>query len=139
MITKQDLESYRDIRREVKLINEQLRDLQSWLADPSAKTTKTTQDLKPRNINYAHSAQEDAMAKEAGLEIKLAAKVSKALSLLSDIEIATSRLSAQEQVFIRLHYLQGKTMAETAAAAGYGERQAYRIRDNILAKICLPE
>jgi RNA polymerase sigma factor for flagellar operon FliA len=51
------------------------------------------------------------------------------------LEAALRRLSSEEQIVIRMHYLQGRTLADVARALHVEQRPLYRVKDRALAKL----
>lgn len=51
------------------------------------------------------------------------------------LEAALRRLTAEEQVVIRMHFLQGRTLADVARALKVEQRPLYRTKDRALAKL----
>ena len=53
----------------------------------------------------------------------------------AQLETALRRLPALEQVVIRMHFLQGRTLADVARALGEDQRPLYRVKDRALATL----
>jgi RNA polymerase sigma factor for flagellar operon FliA len=51
------------------------------------------------------------------------------------LEAALRRLTPEEQVVIRMHFLQGRTLADVARALGVAQRPLYRTKDRALAAL----
>lgn len=132
MITKQDLQHYRSLRREIGLLRDQLEELQQWLDDAAPKSPAITGmpggTGDPDKLTAILIRQEE-------LQRKYELKVDEALQLLTDIEVAIDVLEPTERCLIRLRYMKGYSWEAVAVTLGYSLQWTHRIHGRILLEL----
>lgn len=132
------LEEYRQLRKEVRWIEEDLRALETYIYSPRGQRYSKT----PRAPGgYEGHTMEAAVIKHHRLEAHYNRKIAEINDLLLKVEQAIEMLpDSNQRSALRLYYIQGLDWRKVANKMGYEERTVYRHRDaglKALAKIDL--
>lgn len=131
MMTKEELKSYKALKREQEQIEEKLWELEATIGDP--KTAKM--DGMPHGSPSGGSGLENVVARYIELKERYEAKRAEILAKQLAIETAIESLDPDERRMMRYRYIDGMKWEEVCVAMPYSWNQAHLIHRRVLAKL----
>ena len=132
-MTKERLNRYLSLKREIAGQRERLARLASDLLSPALSTPNIS---GIRATGYTRNPLADGVEAKLTLEECIRANVAWLLAETEEIERAVGRLECPvEREIVRMRYIDGLGWDKVADKAGYEERQCYRIHNKALAKL----
>lgn len=130
-MTKERLRTYRDLRRELKQIEQKVEAMESALYSPKAQRL-TGMPAAPAS---GGNAVEDLAAKHLELLGHYKKKKEELAEEQLAIEQAIDSLPYKERTLLRLYYVDGLTWEEVSVAMCYSWRQTHNIHGRALEKL----
>lgn len=119
-------------------INSKLEQIQS-LNELAAKCTSTLSCI-PRNPSRSTSTMADAVGKIIDLQAEINRDIDHLIDLKRDMVSAIKAVDNTEfQTLLELRFLCFKTWEQIAVAMGYNVRHVYRLHDEAVNSVALPE
>lgn len=130
-MTKEQLNAYKDIKKELADLQRRREELETALYSPRAQVLDGMPHGGP-SVNYVREERMESKdevlamykAKEAELQVALVA-----------IEKAIEKLKPRERQLVRLHYIDGLKWEQVAVEMCYSWRQVHRIHSDALNKL----
>lgn len=127
----QELTQYKDIKKEITHIEEQLATLESRLMSPR---TPILSDM-PSSPSHNQTQLEDGVIKLTELREKYTMMLSNLCEQQLAIEKKIEVLEPLERDLIRCRYFNGLKWEEVQKEVGYAQRQTRRIHDRAIEKL----
>jgi hypothetical protein len=119
-------------------INSKLEQIRS-LNELAAKCTSTISGM-PKNPSHSTSMMEDAIGKIVDLQTEIDGDIGFLVDLKRDMVSTIKAVQNTEyQTLLELRYLCFKTWEQIAVAMGYNVRHVYRLHDEAVSSIYIPE
>lgn len=131
-MTKEELKQYRSLKREIGLLEENIKTLRTSLFSAPKL------DGMPKS-NYSADRTSEIIAKIVDLENLLQDKIDKYIETRTEIEVCINSLPADERLLMRYRYIEGMSWEETAVAMHYSWQHIHRIHGRILQKMRVNE
>ena len=135
MTAKEYLNQAYRLDQRIRSKQEQIASLNDLATDCSATLTGM-----PRTPNRGGSRMEDAVCKIIDLENEIAADMERLVELKAEIISTIKAVDCIEyQLILEKRYISGKSWPEIAVDLGYKMRHLYKLHDDALEKIKIPE
>lgn len=135
MTAKEYLNQAYRLDQRIRSKQEQISALNDLATDCSATLTGM-----PRNPNRGGSRMADAVAKIVDLQNEVAADMEHLVELKAEIIATIKAVDCIEyQLILEKRYISGKSWPEIAVDLGYKMRHLYKLHDDALEKIKIPE
>lgn len=135
MTAKEYLNQAYRLDQRIRSKQEQIAALNDLATDCSATLTGM-----PRNPNRGGSRMADAVAKIIDLQNEVAADMEHLVELKAEIITTIKAVDCIEyQLILEKRYISGKSWPEIAVDLGYKMRHLYKLHDDALEKIKIPE
>ena len=135
MTAKEYLNQAYRLDQRIRSKQEQIASLNDLATDCSATLTGM-----PRNPNRGGSRMADAVAKIVDLQNEVAADMERLVELKAEIISTIKAVDCIEyQLILEKRYISGKSWPEIAVDLGYKMRHLYKLHDDALEKIKIPE
>ena len=135
MTAKEYLNQAYRLDQRIRSKQEQIAALNDLATDCSATLTGM-----PRNPNRGGSRMADAVAKIVDLQNEVAADMEHLVELKAEIIATIKAVDCIEyQLILEKRYISGKSWPEIAVDLGYKMRHLYKLHDEALEKIKIPE
>lgn len=135
MTAKEYLNQAYRLDQRIRSKQEQIAALNDLATDCSATLTGM-----PRNPNRGGSRMADAVAKIVDLQNEVAADMERLVELKAEIISTIKAVDCIEyQLILEKRYISGKSWSEIAVDLGYKMRHLYKLHDDALEKIKIPE
>ena len=119
-------------------INSKLEQIRS-LNELAAKCTSTITGM-PKNPSHATSMMEEAVGKIVDLQKEIDGDIGQLVDLKRDmVSIIKAVQNTEYQTLLELRYLCFKTWEQIAVAMGYNLRHVYRLHDEAVESIKVPQ
>ena len=119
-------------------INSKLEQITS-LNGLATKCTSTLTGM-PRNPNRGTSAMEDAIAKIVDLQAEINSDIDRLVDLKREmVQLIKAVDNTEYQTLLELRYLCFKTWEQIAVDMGYNVRHVYRLHDEAVESIVVPQ
>ena len=131
-ITKKDLNDYRKLKLEIPVIQDQIKELEIWVANAAPGATQLT------GMPVSHGDPDKTgqiLVRLDNLKWLYKKYIDRALEKLTDIELAIMVLDEREQMLIRFRYMKAMNWEDVADSMGYSIRQTTRIHGLIIQKL----
>lgn len=113
--------------------------LVSRLRDTATSVTTTLSDM-PRSDSPNLQRMEDTICKIIDLENDINQEIDRLVDLKREVKSVIDALDdMDQQLILELRYLAYKPWTDIMTELGYSERSVYRIHNNALANIVVPE
>lgn len=130
-MTKEQLNNYRDLKRERDALLQKIKELEWERYDPRSQRL----DGMPRGGSGENYRLEEQLDREDKLLELYRAKEAELTAALVAIENAIEKLAPRERLLVRLHYIDGLNWEKVAVAMEYSWRQVHRIHSKVLEKL----
>lgn len=130
-MTKEQLKTYRDIKKEHDHLAQKIIQLKLEMYGPRSQRM----DGMPRSGPGENYVLEERMDQKTELLQLLKEKAQELVEAMEVIEHAIEKLEPRERHLVRLHYIDGLTWEQVAVEMGYSWRQVHRIHGDALAKL----
>lgn len=118
-------------------INSKIEQIAS-LRNLATKATSTLSDALPSGTRNVHR-MEDTIVKIVGMENELNTDIDRLVNLKKEImSVIKSVENPEQQTLLELRYMCFKTWEEIAVEMDYNIRHIYRLRDEAIKKIAIP-
>lgn len=135
MTTKEYLNQAYRLDQRIRSKREQIASLNDLATDCSATLTGM-----PRNPNRGGSRMADAVCKIVDLQDSVAADMQELVELKAEIIATIKAVDCIEyQLILEKRYISGKSWPEIAVDLGYKMRHLYKLHDEALAVVKIPE
>ena len=135
MTAKEYLNQAYRLDQRIRSKQEQIAALNDLATDCSATSTGM-----PRNPNRGGSRMADAVAKIIDLQNEVAVDMEHLVELKAEIITTIKAVDCIEyQLILEKRYISGKSWPEIAVDLGYKMRHLYKLHDDALEKIKIPE
>lgn len=135
MTAKEYLNQAYRLDQRIRSKQEQIASLNDLVTDCSATLTGM-----PRNPNRGGSRMADAVAKIVDLQNEVAADMEHLVELKAEIIATIKAVDCIEyQLILEKRYISGKSWPEIAVDLGYKMRHLYKLHDEALLAIKIPE
>lgn len=119
-------------------INSKLEQIRS-LNELAAKCTSTITGM-PKNPSHSTSMMEEAVGKIVDLQAEIDGDIGQLVDLKRDmVSIIKAVQNTEYQTLLELRYLCFKTWEQIAVAMGYNLRHVYRLHDEAVESIKVPQ
>ena len=119
-------------------INSKLEQIRS-LNELAAKCTSTISGM-PKNPSHSTSMMEEAVGKIVDLQTEIDGDITQLIDLKRDlVSIIKAVQNTEYQTLLELRYLCFKTWEQIAVAMGYNLRHIYRLHDEAVESIKVPQ
>lgn len=123
-------------------LDQRIRSKQEQIASLNDLTTDCSATLTgmPRNPNRGGSRMADAVCKIVDLQDSVAADMQELVELKAEIIATIKAVDCIEyQLILEKRYISGKSWPEIAVDLGYKMRHLYKLHDEALAAVKIPE
>ncbi len=129
-MTKEELQGYKDLNREIELLEEEAVNLRTRLESPAQQAMTGT----PKGTS-SHDKIGDMVAKLGELYDLINGKWDELIGRRIAIEKAIEALEPGDRLLIRYRYITGYKWDKIAETMGYSWKQIHRIHNSILEKM----
>ena len=130
-MTKEQLKTYRDIKKEHDHLAQKIKQLELEMYGPRSQRV----DGMPRSGSGENYVLEERMDQKTELLELLREKARELVEAMQVIEHTIEKLDNRERHLMRLHYIDALTWEQVAVEMGYSWRQVHRIHGDALAKL----
>ena len=128
-MTKQELQSYYWVRRNIQKLEDRLLELET---QATKQTTTLKNDADSRHGGVAHDKVADMAIAIVELKTQIAEQIGLAWSEHYRIEKAIEKLPEREKYLIRARYIDSRSWEQIAVDMGYSWRQVHYIHADAL-------
>lgn len=130
-MTKEQLNTYKDIKKELADLQRRREELEAALYSPRTQVL----DGMPHSGPGVSYVREERMESKDEVLAMYKAKEAELQWALVTIENAIEKLEPRERQLVRLHYIDGLTWEQVAVEMCYSWRQVHRIHSDALKKL----
>jgi len=130
-VTKQQLQQYRAIKREMQQIEEKIEELKAVACSPRTQKYDAVPGGSPTGRNPA----EEIIAQIDGLQRRYKSKWSDLLRTQDKIEMAIERTSPTARQLLRYRYIDGLRWEDICVKMSYSWRQIHRLHRDALEEV----